>query len=83
MCSPSHHANKEIGVISYIYNLRESYGVTEESDEEILSDMAPIYCPPQAYHWENELVKPIYNELTTEGYFNRSPEELKNKTKQK
>lgn len=83
LCSPSHFENQEIGVISYIYTLRDDYGVTDKVDESILSSMASIYCPPNAYNWEHNLVKPIYNELMENGYYYRAPEELKNKTKQK
>ena len=83
LCSPSHFENGEIGVISYICTLKDDYGVTEDSDSSILSSMASIYCPPNAYNWENNLVKPIYNELVEEGHYNRSPEELKNKEKKK
>ena len=45
--------------------------------------MAPIYCPPNSHNWENYLVRPIYNELMENGYYNRAPEELKIKQKQK
>lgn len=83
LCSPSHFENQEIGVISYIYTLRDDYGVTDKVDESILSSMASIYCPPNSYNWEHNLVKPIYNELMENGYYYRAPEKLKNKTKQK
>ena len=83
LCSPSHFENQEIGVISYIYTLRDDYGVTDKVDESILSSMASIYCPPNSYNWEHNLVKPIYNELMENGYYYRAPEELKNKQKQK
>lgn len=83
LCSPSHFENQEIGVISYICTLKDDYGVTDKSDESILSSMASTYCPPNSYNWEHYLVKPIYNELMENGYYYRAPEELKNKTKQK
>lgn len=83
LCSPSHFENQEIGVISYIYTLRDNYGVTDKTDETILSSMAPIYCPPNSYNWEHNLVKPIYNELKENGYYSKSPEDTQNKVKRK
>lgn len=83
LCSPKYFENQEIGVIHYIYTLRDDYGVTDKVDDSIISSMAPIYCPPNSYNWEYNLVRPIYNELIENGYYNRAPEELKNKQKQK
>ena len=83
LCSPSHFENQEIGIIHYIYTLRDDYDVTDKVDDSILSDIAPVYCPPNSHNWEYNLVRPIYDELIENGYYYRAPEELKNKTKRK
>ena len=69
--------------VKYITEDLSEYGVTKDVDSSILSSMAPIYCPPNSYAWEHSLVKPIYNELMENGYYNRAPEELKEKEEPK
>ena len=80
---PSHFENAEIGIIYYIIMLKDNYGVNEDSDESILSNIASTYCPPNAYNWEYNLVGPIYKELKNNGYYSRATEETQNKVKQK
>ena len=71
-----HFRNAEAGVIYYMFMLRDDYGVKEDSDDSILSSMAHIYCPPNAYSWENDLARPIYNQIKDD-FYARAPKDAK------
>lgn len=74
-----HFKNAEVGIIYYMFMLRDNYGVNENSDDSILSSMAHIYCPPNANAWENQLARPIYNQIKDD-FYARAPEDAKPKT---
>lgn len=70
--------NKEEGVITTMFIFRDDYNIHEDTSSDIFASISQRYCPPNWEVWQSR-AKGYYNELTNNGYYSKSPNELQKK----
>lgn len=63
-----HFANKEVGIIYYAFLLRDSYGLTIESNEDFFRRVGKVYCTVGTDHWIS-MAKSFYSDVSDDYYF--------------